>query len=489
MRARAMGGVFAAALAARLLVVLWAGGRFPPTGDGTYYDTIARRIAHGDGYTWLWPDGAVTFAAHYPVGYPALLGAFYALFGASVAVAMLVNALVGAAGAAAMHRLALRAMKPERALAAGLVVALHPALVPYTTALMTEGVTASLLVVAAACAAAARGAERSWGLRVAAGVVMGVATLVRPQCLALAPVLGALSVGAGEGDGLGVRRRAAGAAVVLGLAVACCLPWTARNCLRMESCALVSVNGGWNLLIGAQTETGSWAEVAVPPACREIWGEAAKDECFGRAARETIARDPGAWLALAPAKLASTFDYIGASPWYMHASNPDAFDERAKGLHGGLETVVTRLLLGLALVASARMPGERRRARWGVAGVGLLFVVLLHAWVAYLALAVVLGLRGVRDSLEGPMLAPWTAALIVATAATHAVFFGAGRYGLVVLPFVAALAASLGDATELPREPSMPTVAPSTPRKRSPAEGAQAPRREESPSSTECDAG
>jgi len=455
MRARAMGGVFAAALAARLLVVLWAGGRFPPTGDGTYYDTIARRIAHGDGYTWLWPDGAVTFAAHYPVGYPALLGAFYALFGASVGVAMVVNALVGAAGAAAMHRLALRTMTPERALAAGLIVALHPALVPYTTALMTEGVTASLLIVAAACAAAARGAERSWGLRVAAGVVMGVATLVRPQCLALAPVLGALSVGAGpggpggippvEGDGLGLRRRATSAAVVLGMAVACCLPWTARNCMRMERCALVSVNGGWNLLIGAQTETGSWAEVAVPPACREVWGEAAKDACFERAARETIARHPGAWLALAPAKLASTFDYIGASPWYMHASNPDAFDERAKVLHGGLETVVTRLLLGLALVASARMPGSRRRARWAVAGVGLVFVVLLHAWVAYLALAVALALRGVRESFDGPILAPWTAALIAATAATHAVFFGAGRYGLVVLPFVAALAASFGD--------------------------------------------
>ncbi len=487
MRARETGYVFAAALVSRVAVVLWADRLFFPTGDGSYYETLARRIAHGDGYTWLWPDGAVTYAAHYPVGYPALLAAVYAVFGPSLGGAMLLNALVGALGAAAMHRLALPAMSPRHALAAGLVVALHPALVPYTAALMTEGVTAALLVAAAACASAARTSERPGYFRVAAGVVMGVATLVRPQCLVLAPVLGVLSVGRRQES----VRRLAGAAVVLGLAVACCLPWTARNCLRMERCALVSVNGGWNLLIGVETETGTWAEITVPPACRNVFGEAAKDLCFERAARAAIVDRPGAWLERVPAKLAQTFDSIGASPSYMHASNPAAFDDRARLLHVGLETAVTRLLLLLALVASARLPGPRSRARWAVAGVGLVFVFLVHGWVAYVALAVALGLRGVRESLDGPLLPAFTGALIAATGATHAVFFGAGRYGLVVLPFVAALAAGLGKASrsELPRAASVPTVAPSTPRKRSPAEGAQAPRREESPSSTECDAG
>ncbi len=458
MRARATWGVFALALAARVAVVAWARGRFPAVGDGAFYDTIARRIAQGDGYTWLWPDGTVTYAAHYPVGYPAYIGLAYALFGTSLVVAMLANALVGAAGAAAVHRLALRAMPPGNALAAGLVVALHPALVPYTAALMTEGVTAGILAVAAACAAAARGSERPRLFRVATGMAMGWATLVRPQCLLLAPILGALSVDAAPGTPRAFGRRALGALVVLGLAVACCLPWTARNCLRMERCALVSVNGGWNLLIGAETETGSWAEIGVPPDCREVWSEAGKDLCFERAARRAIAGHPGAWLAMVPAKLARTFDYVGASPWYMHASNPDAFDERAKILHGGLETAVTRLLLLLALVASARWPGPRRGLRWGVAGLGLVFVFLVHAWVAYVALAAGILLRGVRETLSGPLLAPWTAAVIVATALTHAVFFGAGRYALVVLPFVAALAMSHARPG-----PSNARVAPSTP--------------------------
>lgn len=92
------------ALAARLAVVVWAHARFSASADGHYYDVLARRLAAGAGYTWLWPDGAVTFAAHYPVGYPAILALAYLVLGASPAVAMTVNALIGAAGAYAAHR-------------------------------------------------------------------------------------------------------------------------------------------------------------------------------------------------------------------------------------------------------------------------------------------------------------------------------------------------------------------------------------------------
>ena len=66
--------VFGAALVLRAFVAAYGAGRFPPADDGGFYHVVAQRIALGLGYTWLWPDGAVTYAAHYPVGYPALLG-------------------------------------------------------------------------------------------------------------------------------------------------------------------------------------------------------------------------------------------------------------------------------------------------------------------------------------------------------------------------------------------------------------------------------
>ncbi|MDB4946796.1 MAG: Conserved rane protein, partial [Labilithrix sp.] len=192
--------VTAIALGARLAVVAWAAGAIPAAADGTYYDTLAGRLAAGQGYTWLWPDGAVTYAAHYPVGYPALVALAYAAFGKHVALAMIVNALVGTAGAWATFDLLARAAPRRLALAGGLVFALHPALLPYTAALMTEGVTASLLVLAAALAARARDAATPGRSRVAlvlSGLVLGLATLVRPQSLALAPLFGWAAVAPG----------------------------------------------------------------------------------------------------------------------------------------------------------------------------------------------------------------------------------------------------------------------------------------------------
>ena len=70
------------ALAARLGVVVWAHGGSPPSRTGTTTTCSRAGSRAGTGYTWLWPDGAVTYVAHYPVGYPAILAAAYALFGA-----------------------------------------------------------------------------------------------------------------------------------------------------------------------------------------------------------------------------------------------------------------------------------------------------------------------------------------------------------------------------------------------------------------------
>lgn len=435
-RRRDAWSVFAVALFVRALIVGWARGRFPATGDGYYYDVLAHRLANGAGYTWAWPDGAVTYAAHYPVGFPALLAAGYALFGPSDTVAMGLAALFGAAAAYGVHRLVDSQGEPRwRPMAAGLAVALHPALVPYTAARMTEGLTASLLVLATVLAARARSTN---GLvpALATGVVMAVATAVRPQSLVLAPVLGALSL-RGDAD---LVRRAKRAIVVTIVALTCIAPWTARNCLRMRRCALVSLNGGWNLLIGATTDTGGWQPISVPPACATVWDEAEKDACFEHEAIHVIVQNPRAWLERAPSKVAMTLDYFGAAPWYLNASNVAAFGARSKVWLATIETMVSRLLLLGALGACASFIGPRQKARRVAALIGVPAALTLHAWIGYLALVVCVGFLGWRAILRMPLVVPMCAAVIVATLVVHSVFFGSGRYGLVVAPFVAALA-------------------------------------------------
>ena len=417
---------------ARALVLLWAGDRFPPTADGVYYHTIAARIAAGLGSTWLWPDGNVTYAAHYPIGYPALLALVYAWTGPSVIAAGSVNAVVGTAGSVAAHRLARQVASPRWALAAGIAVAIHPALVMYTPAVMTEGVTAALVAFAAFAASL-----RSRAGAIALGLVLGAATLVRPQTLVLAPCFGVLAA-APSAPWIARARRAALATLV---ALAVCAPWTVRNCVRMHRCALVSVNGGWNLLIGAhERATGTFSPLEAPAACRTVWDEAEKDVCFGREARRLIANEPQRWLGLAPAKLAATFDYSGAPGFYLHQSNPDAFGAEAKRVLGIIETAYERIAYLGALAAAALARGPLRRLRCALAAASAALLFQTHAYLAVLGLTIVLGLRP-KKLIEGPVLYGATFFVLAATAFAHAVFFGSGRYAMVVFPLVTALSA------------------------------------------------
>jgi hypothetical protein len=141
-----------------------------------------------------------------------------------------------------------------------------------------------------------------------------------------------------------------------------------------------------------------------------------------------------------PAKLRVTFDYLGAAPWYLHTANASAFPYRAKVILGGIETFAVRILLAAAIISAIRAPGSLRRARLVLGGIGVATCLLVAGAIAYIVASIVVLLLGARTLARLPVgvaLAPF---VILATMATHAVFFGSGRYGLVVVPFVTALA-------------------------------------------------
>jgi len=441
--------VGAAAFAVRLPLALYGAGRFPPADDGAFYHVVAERIARGLGYTWAWPDGAVTYAAHYPVGYPALVGAAYALFGAHAGVAMLLHAAIGGLGAAGAYLFASRTFTRRGALLAGALLALAPGLVLYTPALMTEVVSGTVLVLAAAVATAKRplpvAARAALG-----GATLGAGVLMRPELVVLAPLVGLL-----PSPGLAGRRmRLFAVAAASAACLAVCVPWTLRNCARLEHCAFVSANGGWNLYIGSSPlGGGGWApidRIGVPSECREVFGEVEKDRCFGRAGLERIAAHPGAWLGLVPKKLAATFDYGTAATYYLSTSSPERVGERAKAALGAIEIVGQRTLLLIALAALALAPGPRRRARLGVLAFSALLSLspgqVLHpllpgVWPAFLGVVALALLFG-RALLREPT-ALVAAGVVAMTALVHSVFFGASRYTLVCLPALAALGGGL----------------------------------------------
>lgn len=455
--------LFGAALGLRLVVVALAAGRFPPADDGTFYHVVASRIAAGAGYTWAWPDGVVTFAAHYPVGYPALLGGAYWLLGSAPVAAMILNALLGALLVVAVHALALEITSLRRARWAGLLVALHPTLVLYTAALMTEAAAAAVLALLGALALQQRRWQRRW-LWPLLGLGGGLLVLIRPQLLPVLPLLGAVAVAPSPALPAwgALLRRASGAIVVTALAVACCLPWTYRNCQKMDGCVFVSANGGWNLLIGTLPEgKGSFAPISgdtVPVECREVFGEAEKDRCFGRAGARRIAAEPGAWLALAPQKLGQLFDHGAVASSYLRTSNGALVSDQVKLALGAVETVVSRLLMLAASIALLRAAGSRV-ARWLALASG---VCALSPWggAAALALLGALALIGLEAG-RSRALVGLAAAVLGLTIITHMVFFGAARYALVWLPWLVCLVVLPARSGEPAAAEAEPNAAPS----------------------------
>ncbi len=438
----------AIALLLRLGFVVWAASRFLPAEDGKYYQIVAWRIARGLGYTWLWPDGVVTYAAHYPVGYPAILGGLYWLFGPRPWLAMALNALLGSLAVAGVVRLASSVATRRGAIIAGCIAAVHPTLLFYTPALMTEIVSASILAIGAWMALAAGQASRGrkLALIVGLGMLMGIAMLVRPQQIVFAPVLGWLAFGGGRATlRMRWRRQLAGACVTTALAISCCLPWTFRNCHRMGRCMLVSANAGWNLLIGTSPEgNGAWVAVdkaGIPAQCRTVFDEAKKDVCFGDGALARIREAPRAWLALVPKKLERTFDDVGTPGWYLHSSNWRLFPDNYKNALGAAEVIVQRSVMLLALLAIVRAASKRVWLTRVLALAGCVFMCMPLAWVGVLLLVAAALTLGLRLLDEPPLLLASIG--LAATALIHAMFFGGARYAIVTMPWTIALAGSL----------------------------------------------
>lgn len=447
----------AVALAPRLVVALALSHE--PVWDGHYYDFGARRIAMGLGYS---DDAAIGGRVvwhpwcHYPVGYSAFLAAFYRVFGATHVVASVVNAIVGAALAPLTYAFARHSLSEARSRAAGAVVALWPGLVLYSALVMTEQLAALSTLFAFVVGLSFR--SRRWGI-VLASLCLGLGALVRPQALLCAPFLGMVSIAPGTASDRGTRRalvHAARGAVVASVVVFLpILPWTIRNCRTMDGCALVSTNGGWNLAIGAfPRATGRFETLRSTDGCRVVTGQVQQDRCWFSYGVDQIKAEPGRWLGLMPKKLSYTFDHEAFSVEYLREADPELFPEPRRV---ALRDALTAMFRALVVAASLGTVALVRRGRGRRTQVAILAFVLAAAVVGlsqdeptvwplvpllsllpWACLGGRLSVRGAARSGPALLLA---SALVLTTAAVHAVFFGEDRYHIVVVPALVVLAA------------------------------------------------
>lgn len=466
-------GLFVAALAVRLYVASALAGE--PVWDGHYYDFGARHIASGFGYAdEVMRNGVPTWHpwCHYPVGYSAYLAAFYKVFGTGHGVAHFANALVGALLALVTYLLAREALSARRAMLAGALVGLHPGLVLYSALLMTEPLSALLVLggfwialrIARSgpepepgAASQSEVASRQLWAIAAGALVLGLGALVRPQGLLCAPFLVLVTLApprAGEAR----RARPRWRTIATGLVVACAvalvpvLPWTARNCRVMDGCALVSTNAGWNLAIGSfPRATGRFETLRADDGCREVTGQVQQDRCWLEYGLANIRRAPRRWLALMPAKLSFTFDHESFAVEYLREARPAAWPEPWRVAVRGVLTSVHRVLVAAAALAfvSLAIGGERRARMVQAALLGALALGALVAlsasspvfWPIVLVTCALpwLPLPG-RPPAHPALL--MSVSLVATTALAHAIFFGEDRYHMVVTPVLCLLAAA-----------------------------------------------
>ncbi len=367
-----------AAISLRILVIAWL--RPPAAWDGTIYAELARSLADGRGFVHWGGSGAAT--AFFPVGYPAAIAGVMALTGSSaLASAYAVNTLSSVLTVCAAGLLGWKVSRASGATRAAWIAAVYPGAVLWTAATMTETLQCAWITLALAAAIDVRETQPHTRSAVARSAVVGVfialAALVRPQAIVLAPVFGGLS-------SRSTKARITHAALALAVALLTLAPWTARNARALDGPALVSTNGGSNLLIGTLPEShGGYRELTRADPCTTVRGEVARDRCMSRVAVTRIQEHPGRWALLGARKIARTMGFEWAPVSYPRSSVGQRI---SKPIGIALAVICTACWWALLLssvakcVATARNSTvvHERQLAWGALS-ALASVVVVHA--------------------------------------------------------------------------------------------------------------
>ena len=224
-----------------LLSVKWRQGLL--FNDSLYYSFQAAQNARGEWFRMVFTNGPG--AEHPPLASLVMTPA--SLLGNFVFWQRATNTLIGIVLIPLIALLALHVGGRRAAVAAALLAAVYPNLWMNDVLVMSESVSALLVVVVLLLAW--RLHQRSeLTIAAAVGACIGLAALSRSELLLLAPLIALVGI-----RSQALAQWAKRAAIVMAVALAAVVPWTAYNLSRFDAPVLLSTNEG-SVLLGSNCD-------------------------------------------------------------------------------------------------------------------------------------------------------------------------------------------------------------------------------------------
>lgn len=356
---RALPVLFALALGLRALAI---GADVAPSSDADWYYSRAALLAHGMGY--IGNHGQPT--AFWPVGWPWLLSLAFRAGGVSVWTVGAVNWLAAALTAWLLLDLGRRWSGSELAARAGLLAwGIYPNAILYVPLALTETAYTALLMGGIWLLTTRRG----WPWALLAGLVFGLATLVKAQTLVIVPAILAVMLWRERQVWQRLPGVAARGLVVLLAAALVIAPWTMRNHRELGAWVVVSTNGGITLLTG-NNDHARGGYTPDDPLVHTIDALKDRDEVrYDAMARALgtgwIKAHPARFVALAPLKLWHLWGPDGEGQWaYESGSWAYAAAPRAFLVLRAVNQAWYWLLLAALVIAPWRIVARRRLIDW-----------------------------------------------------------------------------------------------------------------------------
>jgi 4-amino-4-deoxy-L-arabinose transferase-like glycosyltransferase len=374
------------------LRVLWAiAVPVDPVSDSYAYDTFARNLATGQGYGWKNNEPT----AYWPVGTSAVYAIFYWILGHTYWPIVVFNLLLAVISIGGCIYLAELWFNRQIAIVTGLLLALWPSQIQFTTVLASELLFNALIVVALALWFSENLSLRSRVIWV--GIVLAAASYVRPIAL-LMPILFLLWRYIKTQE---LFKTVTATLVMLVLMAGLIAPWSIRNTLEFGQFVTISTNGGANLWMGNNpASTGGYMDL---PSEVNGMNEAQRDKYLKALATAHIKEKP---LLFVFRTIKRTID--------THSRESIGVAWNEKGL---IARYGNWILTPLKVI---------NQIYWmAMLGLGLIGIVLMGHQYGWLTM------------LTSPMVLLWGY-----FAAVHAVIVAQDRYHFPSIPMIAILAAS-----------------------------------------------